>query len=100
MTVRELAALSKVTYVQISRYEQGAAVPSPEIIKRLTENLGLPAGYFSAEPDRQNLSSERNGMLNDFAAMKKANLNSDQITAIRSVIKLVRSQLSARIALG
>jgi transcriptional regulator with XRE-family HTH domain len=100
MTVREFATACKVGYVQISRYEKGASIPSPEIIKRLTDNLGLPTGYFSPGPESLDLITQRKAMLDDFSAMKKANLNGDQIRAIRSVIKLVRAAQQAKTALS
>jgi transcriptional regulator with XRE-family HTH domain len=46
LTQRELAKLSKVSYVQIAKYEKDKSNPTPKVIGKLASALNVPVDYF------------------------------------------------------
>ncbi|MDH2022921.1 helix-turn-helix domain-containing protein [Stenotrophomonas sp. GD03680] len=46
LTLRELGELVGINYSQISRYEQGIALPRPGVLVRLAEALAMPLEHL------------------------------------------------------
>lgn len=108
LTQRELGEQAQVNYSQISRYEQGLAMPRPGVLLRLADVLGVPLEHLrddaniaiyqlyahdEAEPFvRLSVSAEEHEQLQSLADQGGVTLNEILMATLLSGLENMKSK--------
>lgn len=89
MTQEQVAELAEVHPTYLPRIESGSVVPSVDVLVRMAEALGTPAGFVLGAVDEQPHAEELTALRQEIAALMQAS-DVRELRLVRDLVRDVR----------